>query len=145
MTEESTTSSVPVPMFDGKAESWIKFSKKFSSLAARKGCGIVLALGPTDTIEQDDVTLSDTVAGDVKKDKIRKANATAAGLLLSCMDTSTKLGDFAFDLVQEYRIGALPDHRNDPPVLPARQLGQPVAGIRVAAEDQHGRRGHDSS
>ena len=82
---------VKVPTFDGRKSQWPFFRAKMRSYLEQKE--LVELLATTDPVPKDNEVLDEMVPAEKAKIVIRKQNRKAAGLLLSCIDTSTEDGE----------------------------------------------------
>ena len=91
---------VKVPTFDGKKSQWPFFRAKMRSYLAQKD--MVELLASSDPVAKDNEVLDETKLTEKAKIVIREQNRKAAGLLLSCIDTTTEDGEAAFAIVEEF-------------------------------------------
>ena len=94
---------VKVPIFSGKKKDWLIYKTKMRSYLAQKGLSDLLTYA--DDIEKDTTTWTndEKKTADVKtRIRMRILNRKAAGVLLSSIDTGTKLGQSAFAVVEAY-------------------------------------------
>ena len=90
------------PKFDGQPSSWNYYKKKMESYLA--GLELIYLKSDTVVIRTDDYEWAGTVdaAVQAKEEMDRRKNRKAAGLLLSSIDTRTKEGQAAFDVIEGY-------------------------------------------
>ena len=90
------------PKFDGQPSNWNYYKKKMESYLA--GLELIYLKSDTVTIRADDYEWEATVdaALRAREETDQRKNRKAAGLLLSSIDTRTKEGQAAFDVIEGF-------------------------------------------
>ena len=100
--DDTERSGARAPRFDGTTEKWRYFKKQMESHLARLGLGELLVETTGGTILKDTDTTTGTDDEKKEKERLRKANRKAAGILLNSISIDTKDGQADFQLIEKW-------------------------------------------